>query len=164
MREKILPPLVPTVRRARRDDLPTLVALYADDPLGATRERSISPLPAAYLDAFAEIDRDPNQFLAVFEDDGRIVGSLQLTIFPSLTRLGAKRAQVESVRVAREARGRGLGRRMLEWAIREARRSGATLVQLTTDKSRGDARRFYEGLGFVASHEGMKLALADQEG
>jgi ribosomal protein S18 acetylase RimI-like enzyme len=152
-------PPTSTPRRARRDDLPTLVALYADDPLGATRERSVSPLPEEYLDAFAEIDRDPNQFLAVFEEGDEIVGTLQLTLLPSLTRLGAKRAQIESVRVARSARGRGLGRRMVEWAIREARRQGATLLQLTTDKTRTEAQRFYEGLGFVASHEGMKLAL-----
>lgn len=155
-------PPAPTPRRARRDDLPALVALYADDPLGATRERNVSPLPGEYLDAFEEIDRDPNQLLAVFEADGEIVGTLQLTILPSLTRLGAKRAQIESVRVARSHRGQGLGGKMMEWAVRQARQEGATLVQLTTDKSRTDARRFYEGLGFVASHEGMKLAVESE--
>jgi GNAT superfamily N-acetyltransferase len=143
-------------RRATADDLPAIVALLADDVLGATRE---SPGDPAYAAAFAAIDADANQLLAVAEQDGRILGCLQLTFLPGLSHRGAWRGQVESVRVAADQRGTGLGRRFLEWAIAQCRARGCRMVQLTTDKSRADARRFYESLGFTASHEGMKLAL-----
>jgi ribosomal protein S18 acetylase RimI-like enzyme len=143
-------------RRATADDVPAIVALLADDRLGAARE---APGDPAYAAAFAAIDADPNQLLAVAEAEGRVVGCLQLTFTPGLSHRGAWRGQVESVRVAADQRGTGLGRRLLDWAIEECRARGCRMVQLTTDKSRADAQRFYESLGFTASHEGMKLAL-----
>lgn len=152
-------PSGPQPRPATQDDLPAIVALLADDALGRTREDPSLPLRAAYLDAFAAITRDPNQLLAVAEADGVVVGCLQITFIPGLSRIGLWRGQIESVRVAASRRGGGLGRVLFEWAIGECRRRGCGLVQLTTDKARPDAHRFYESLGFVASHEGMKLAL-----
>ena len=146
----------PGFRRATAGDLPAIVALLADDMLGASRE---APGDPAYAAAFAAIAADANQFLAVVEEGGRIVGCLQLSFIPGLSRRGMWRGQVESVRIAASHRGAGLGRRMFAWAIEECRARGCGLVQLTTDKARPDARRFYESLGFVASHEGMKLAL-----
>ncbi|HET9615936.1 MAG TPA: GNAT family N-acetyltransferase [Pseudolabrys sp.] len=136
-----------------------MVALLADDELGRRREDPDPPLNPRYIDAFAAIDADRNQFLAVVEEGGEIVGCLQLSFIPGLSRLGLWRGQIESVRIASSRRGGGLGKRMFEWAIDECRKRGCEIVQLTTDKSRADARRFYEQLGFVASHEGMKLAL-----
>ena len=146
-------------RRATRADLDALVRLLADDPLGAQRECYRSPLPRAYLDAFAAIDTDPNNELVVACSDGRVVGLMQLTFVPGLTLQGGWRALVEGVRIDAGMRSRGLGRTMFEWAIARARERGCRLIQLTTDKSRPDAKRFYESLGFVASHEGMKLQL-----
>lgn len=146
-------------RPAVSDDLTGIVAMLADDALGQLREDASGPLNEAYLDAFAAIDSDSNQFLAVVENDGNLVGCLQLTFVPGLSRLGMLRGQIESVRIASDYRGKGFGREMIEWAIDECRNRGCKLVQLTTDKSRGDACRFYESLGFSASHEGMKLAL-----
>jgi ribosomal protein S18 acetylase RimI-like enzyme len=145
-----------TIRRATSADLAAIVGLLADDALGSTREEPGNP---CYAEAFAAIERDPNQFLAVAEDGGEIVGCLQLSFIPGLSRRGLWRGQIESVRVASARRGGGLGRRLFEWAIAECRRRGCGLVQLTTDKARPDALRFYESLGFTASHEGMKLAL-----
>jgi ribosomal protein S18 acetylase RimI-like enzyme len=146
-------------RRALAADLPAIVALLADDELGRQREDTSVPVHARYADAFAAIDRDPNQLLAVVERGTTIIGCLQLTFIPGLSRLGMWRGQIESVRVSSAERGGGIGRTMFEWAIEECRRRGCELVQLTTDKRRTDALRFYEALGFVASHEGMKLAL-----
>lgn len=148
-----------TFRRAGAADLEDIVALLADDELGRRREDPDPPLNPRYIDAFAAIDADRNQFLAVVEEGGEIVGCLQLSFIPGLSRLGLWRGQIESVRIASSRRGGGLGKRMFEWAIDECRKRGCEIVQLTTDKSRADARRFYEQLGFVASHEGMKLAL-----
>ncbi|HEY7594827.1 MAG TPA: GNAT family N-acetyltransferase [Actinophytocola sp.] len=142
------------IRRAAATDVPAIVAMLADDPLGAKRE---SPGDPAYATAFAEIDADPHQFLAVAEADGSVVGTLQLTFIPGLSRRGATRALIEAVRVRSDQRGAGVGRRLAEWAIDTARSRGAAVVQLTTDASRRDAHRFYERLGFVASHVGMKL-------
>ncbi len=144
------------LRRAAAADLPAIVALLADDPLGATREGAD---PAPYEAAFAAVDADPAHLLVVADDDGAAVGTLQLSFLPGLSRGGALRAQVEGVRVAASVRGRGLGEAMLRWCADEARRRGAVLVQLTTDSRRPDAHRFYERLGFVASHVGMKLEL-----
>jgi GNAT superfamily N-acetyltransferase len=153
---------VPSVRlrRARAADVPAVVGLLADDVLGAERDgvRNAADL-AAYERAFALIDRDPAHLLVVAEADGAIVGTLQLTFLPGLARRGVLRAQIEAVRVAAAWGSRGLGSAMLSWAIDEARRRGCSLVQLTTDKSRGEAHRFYAELGFVASHEGLKLIL-----
>lgn len=145
------------IRPATRDDVPAIVAMLADDPLGATRERFADPLPEDYFAAFAAIDRDPNNELVVAECDGGVVGVLQLTVTPYLTYQGGWRATVEGVRVASEARSAGIGRGLFEWAIARARERGCHLIQLTTDKARPDALRFYQSLGFVASHEGMKL-------
>jgi GNAT superfamily N-acetyltransferase len=147
------------MRRGTRDDLPAVVALLADDELGRQRERVGDPLLAAYVEAFEEIDADPRQLLTVAVLDGRIVGTLQLTFLPYLTHQGGERALIEAVRVAADVRGEGIGRAMLDWAIDQARGRGCRMVQLTTDKQRADARRFYESLGFQATHEGMKLPL-----
>jgi GNAT superfamily N-acetyltransferase len=149
-----------TLRRARADDVPALVTLIAADQLGATRDgvRDQADLDA-YERAFAAIDKDPAHILLVAEMDGDVVGTMQLSFLPGLARRGALRAQVEAVRVAESTRGSGLGAAMMEWAIDEARKRGCALVQLTSDKSRTDAHRFYQRLGFVSSHEGMKLKL-----
>lgn len=149
-----------TVRRATADDLPAIVALLADDPLGAARETPASPLPRAYDEAFAAIERDANHELVVVAD-GRdsVVAVLQLTFIPGVAHRGAWRAQIEGVRVSSTLRSAGLGRAFFGWAIARARARGCALVQLTTDKTRTDAHRFYESLGFVATHEGMKLHL-----
>jgi GNAT superfamily N-acetyltransferase len=144
------------LRRATAGDVPAIVALLADDPLGAGREATD---PAPYERAFAAVDADPAHLLLVAEDGGAVVGTLQLSFLPGLSRGGSLRAQVEGVRVASSARGRGLGEAMLRWVADEARRRGAALVQLTTDTRRPDAHRFYERLGYVASHVGMKLEL-----
>ena len=147
-------------RRALPGDLAAMVTLLANDPLGAQRECVQSPLPASYAAAFAAIDRDPNQELVVACRGPTVVGVLQLTFLPHLTYCGGWRAQIEGVRIAADERTRGLGRRMIAWAVERARMRGCHLVQLTTDKARPDAKRFYEALGFVASHEGMKLHLS----
>jgi ribosomal protein S18 acetylase RimI-like enzyme len=143
-------------RAATAADVPGIVVLLADDVLGAARERPGDP---AYEAAFAAIAADANQLLAVAELDGSLVGCLQLTFIPGLSHRGAWRGQIESVRIDASQRGSGLGRRMLDWAIEQCRARGCRLVQLTTDKARGDAMRFYESLGFTASHEGMKRVL-----
>ena len=149
----------PAFRRARVDDLPAIVAMLADDMLGRSREDARMPLDRCYTDAFDAIDRDPNQLLAVAESGGGIVGCLQLSFIPGLSRGGMWRGQIESVRIAAAQRGGGLGRAMFEWAFAECRARGCGLVQLTTDRTRPDALGFYTALGFVASHEGLKLAL-----
>ena len=143
-------------RRATPADLPAIVTLLADDVLGAARENPGDP---AYDAAVAAIAADANQLLAVADLGGRIVGCLQVSFIPGISHRGAWRGQIESVRIGADQRGSGLGRRMMDWAIEQCRARGCRMVQLTTDKSRTDARRFYESLGFVASHEGMKRAL-----
>lgn len=140
-------------------DLAGIVAMLSDDELGRQREDASVPTNPKYLDSFAAIDRDPNQILAVVEDNAALVGCLQITFVPGLSRLGMWRGQIEGVRIATGSRGKGLGRKMFEWAIGECRNRGCGLVQLTTDKSRVEAFQFYEALGFRASHEGMKLKL-----
>ncbi len=148
-----------TIRRATSQDLAAIVQLLADDELGRHREDAGPPLNARYKEAFAAIEADDNQLLAVVEEGGSVVGCLQLSFVPGLSRLGAWRGQIESVRIASTRRGGGLGRIMFEWAIAQCRERRCALVQLTTDKARPDALRFYEALGFVASHEGLKLGL-----
>jgi len=150
---------VPRFRRAVRADLPDIVRMLADDMLGAKREEYASPLPESYYAAFEAIVRDPNNELVVGELDERVVAVLQLTCIPNLSRRGSWRALIEGVRVDSSVRSGGVGRRLVEWAIARAREKGCRLVQLTSDKRRRDAIRFYESLGFVASHEGMKLEL-----
>ncbi|MEL6297419.1 MAG: GNAT family N-acetyltransferase [Pseudomonadota bacterium] len=151
-----------TIRRATRTDLQAVIALLADDPLGATREQagagSAGPDPA-YVAAFDAIASDPNQFLAVAECENTVIATLQLTYIHGLSRGGARRGQIEAVRVARAWRGRGLGRHMIEWAVATCRREGCTLVQLTSDRSRERAHDFYTRLGFTASHLGFKRTI-----
>lgn len=147
------------VRRATAADLPALVGLLVDDDLGAAREDLGPPLPQPYLDAFAAIDRDPNQYLAVAELNGQIVGTLQLSFLPGLAFRGALRGQIEAVRIARASRGQGLGHKLIAWAIEQCRARDCRLVQLTSNKSRSEAHHFYDDLGFSATHEGFKLFL-----
>jgi len=146
-------------RRAISQDLAVLVALLADDPIGRERESPGRPLNRCYVEAFSAIDRDPNQLLAVADRDGRVIGVLQLSFIPGLTRRGMWRGQIEGVRIASSERGGGIGRTMLEWAIVECRKRGCGMVQLTSDKRRAAAHGFYEALGFRAPHEGYKLSL-----
>ncbi len=146
-------------RRARSADLGMAVALLADDPLGRERENPGTQLHTCYSDAFAAIDRDPNQLLAVAERGGLVIGVLQVSFIPGLTRRGMWRGQIEGVRVAAAERGSGVGRAVLEWAVEECRRRGCGLVQLTSDKRRAAAHRFYEALGFQHTHQGYKLSL-----
>lgn len=146
-------------RAARRNDLPAVLTLLADDPLGAKREMVSEEVDAAYWAAFEAIDADPRNLLVVADDAGEIVGCMQITYIPGLSRHGAQRCQIESVRVRSDRRSHGLGRHMMTWAVEQAKQHGCALVQLTTDKTRPDAHRFYDRLGFVSSHEGMKLAL-----
>jgi GNAT superfamily N-acetyltransferase len=148
-----------TFRAAREEDLPELVRMLADDALGTRREVFSSPVAQGYIDAFAAIQADPNNELIVAMLDGRPVGMLQLTFIPYLTYQGRWRALVEGVRVSSSVRSHGVGRALLAWAIDLARSRGCVMVQLTTDRAREDALRFYERLGFVASHHGMKLHL-----
>jgi GNAT superfamily N-acetyltransferase len=148
-----------TIRPATRNDVPAVVAMLADDPLGAAREDPADT--ATYDAAYDRVAADPAQHLVVAERDGTVVGTLQLSVVPGLSRRGATRTIIEGVRVARDERGSGLGTELVTWAVEESRRLGATLVQLTSDASRTDARRFYERLGFVASHVGFKLPLDD---
>ncbi|MFD6433074.1 GNAT family N-acetyltransferase [Streptomyces venezuelae] len=145
------------IRPAIAADLPAIVGMLADDPLGATRESPDDLTP--YVTAFERLAVDPNQHLVVAEREGRVVGTLQLTIVPGLSRKGATRSIIEGVRVHADERGSGLGTQFIEWAIAESRRQNCQLVQLTSDVTRTDARRFYERLGFQASHVGFKLPL-----
>ncbi|MBT2533655.1 GNAT family N-acetyltransferase [Arthrobacter sp. ISL-48] len=151
------------LRHASPADLPAIVGLLADDSLGAARESGEDLAP--YEKAFKAIDADPSHLLAVGElvpasvDSGSVVATFQLTFLPGISRRGSWRSQIEGVRVAGSLRGQGIGNLMVQWAIDESRRRGCTLMQLTTHKTRTDAHRFYERLGFDASHEGMKLLL-----
>jgi GNAT superfamily N-acetyltransferase len=145
------------IRRATLDDVPAIIAMLADDPLGATRESPADLTP--YQRAFAAIDADPNQLLIVADRNDEVIGTLQLTFIPGLSRQGATRALVEAVRVAASARSTGLGTSLMEWSIAEARARGCVVLQLTSDKTRTDAHRFYTRLGFANSHEGFKLKL-----
>ncbi|QIY72144.1 N-acetyltransferase family protein [Streptomyces sp. RLB1-33] len=145
------------IRPAASDDVPAIVAMLADDPLGAQRESPDDLTP--YLAALERLSADPNQHLVVAVREGRVVGTLQLTVIPGLSRKGSTRSLIEGVRIHSDERGSGLGSRFIEWAIEESRRQGCQLVELTSDATRTDAHRFYERLGFTASHVGFKLAL-----
>lgn len=138
-------------------DLPAIIALLADDEIGAARETPDDREP--YEASFGAIDADPNQLLAVGERGGQVVATVQVTFIPGLSRRGTWRAQIEGVRVASSARGAGLGESLVRWAIEQARGRGCALVQLTSDTRRQQAHRFYGRLGFEASHTGFKLAL-----
>lgn len=146
----------PTLRIARREDLPAVMALLADDPFSAGREGGADEAVAA---AFAEIERDPGSHVYVVELEGRLIGCAQLTIVPGLARRALKRGLIEAVRIASDLRGRGLGRWFIRQLIERARAAGCGVVQLTSDKRRLDAHRFYVDLGFAMSHEGFKLVL-----
>ncbi|MFC8041083.1 GNAT family N-acetyltransferase [Paenarthrobacter sp. NPDC057355] len=146
-----------SLRPARKGDLPRILALLVDDQLGATREKADDLAP--YEQAFDAIDADAAHLLVVGELGGEVVATFQLSYLPGLSRRGSWRAQIEAVRVSDALRGQGVGALMIQWAVDQARERGCSLVQLTTDKSRVAAHRFYERLGFVASHEGMKLTL-----
>jgi len=146
-------------RSAEFEDLEALVALLANDPLGSKREDVSVPLNSAYLEAFEAIVRDPNNDLIVVEKGNALVGMLQITFIPYLTHIGSWRCLIEGVRIHSDYRGEGFGEQMFTHAIELAKRKGCTIVQLTSDKQRPDAIRFYEKLGFKATHEGFKLAL-----
>ncbi len=146
-----------TIRPATEADVPAIVAMLADDPLGATRESPDDLTP--YLAALKRLTGDPNQHLVVAVRADRVVGTLQLTIVPGLSRKGATRSIIEGVRVHADERGGGLGTRFIEWAVEKSRAENCALVQLTSDVTRTDAHRFYERLGFTASHVGFKLQL-----
>ncbi|WP_416961224.1 GNAT family N-acetyltransferase [Streptomyces sp. Agncl-13] len=145
------------IRAAVTEDVPAIVGMLADDPLGSQRESPDDLTP--YLAALDRLTADPNQHLAVAVREGRVVGTLQLTVVPGLSRKGATRSIIEAVRIHADERGSGLGTQLIEWAIAESRRQGCQLVQLTSDITRTDAHRFYERLGFTASHVGFKLPL-----
>jgi GNAT superfamily N-acetyltransferase len=148
------------IRPATRADVAAIVALLADDELGAQREVVADPPPRAYLEAWERIERSPGTTVVVAETtSGEVVATLQLDLLPSLSHQGALRAQIEGVRVAAGRRSSGIGRRLVEWAISQARREGCRIVQLTSHRSRDDALRFYRRLGFEPTHRGLKLTL-----
>lgn len=151
--------LVPMkIRLATSKDVVAIIEMLVDDPLGSTREQFENPLPHSYRKAFKRIEADPNQELVVLENElGKVIGTLQLSFLQYLTYQGGIRAQIEQVRIHSDLRGQGLGQLLFKWAINRAREKGAHLVQLTTDKQRPEALKFYQNLGFQASHEGMKL-------
>ncbi|MEH6537227.1 MAG: GNAT family N-acetyltransferase [Psychroserpens sp.] len=145
-------------RKATKKDVQAIVEMIADDALGKTRENFQTPLPKAYYNAFENINNDNNQELIIVENENaEIIGTLQLSFIQYLTYKGGIRAQIEAVRIKRDKRGTGLGTKMFEWAIKRAKERSAHVLQLTTDKKRPEAIVFYEKLGFVASHEGMKM-------
>ena len=146
-------------RKATKSDIPNLVALLADDELGSQREDSSIPVNQRYLDSFDSIDKDPNNELTVVESNGELVGMLQLTFIPYLTHTGSWRCLIEGVRISRNYRGQGMGTRLINWSIERATEMKCSIVQLTSDKQRPDALRFYESLGFQATHEGFKLKI-----
>lgn len=146
-------------RQATEDDLDSIVYMLADDDLGSTREQYEHPLPESYLKAFRDISSDPNNELIVACDGDSIVGVQQITFTPHIARQGGWRATIEGVRISGSYRSQGVGTQLIEWAIERAMERGCQMVQLTTDKSRRDALRFYERLGFKTSREGLKLHL-----
>jgi len=148
-------------RQANLDDLPTIVQFLADDPLGSEREKFETPLPDSYIDAFNAITTDSNNELIVAAHENEIIGTLQLTFIPGLSYQGSWRMLIEGVRVSREYRSQGIGKRILQWAIDYAKEKNCQMVQLTSTKERMRAIKFYEFLGFKASHTGMKLLLSD---
>ena len=145
-------------RKATRNDVSQIVEMIADDELGKTRENYQIPLPSEYLTAFDNIDKDKNQELIVVENENsEIIGTLQLSFIQYLTYQGGLRAQIEAVRIRKDKRGLGIGKAMFEWEINRAKERNAHVLQLTTDKKRKKAIKFYEDLGFKSTHEGMKI-------
>jgi len=147
------------IRDATLADLPAIVAMLADDPLGRTREDPSLPLDPAYVAAFEAIAANPDQRLLVAVEAGHVLGTLQLAFLPGISRRGGWRGQIEAVRVARDRRGEGLGAQMVAWAVEQCRARGCVAVQLTSDASRTEAHRFWEAQGFRPSHKGFKLEL-----
>ena len=145
------------IRPARREDVPAIVAMLADDHLGRARERVEDPLPAVYYQAFERVERDANLTLVVAESEGRVVGCLQLAVLAGISSQGGIRGLLEDVRVASDCRSRGIGERLVQWAVAEAKSRGCNLVELLTHQTRTDAQRFYKRLGFTASHVGMTV-------
>lgn len=148
-----------TFREAVREDLDQIVEMLADDMLGSKRERYELPLPDCYVQAFQAIDADPNNELIVACKDSKVIGVQQITFTPHIARQGGWRATIEGVRTASSQRGKGVGYQLITWAIERAKERNCQLIQLTTDKERSEALRFYQKLGFTASHEGLKLHL-----
>jgi ribosomal protein S18 acetylase RimI-like enzyme len=146
-----------SIRPARREDVPAMIAMLADDHLGRARERVEDPLPAVYYEAFERVARDPNLTLVVAESEGRVVGCLQLAVLPGISSQGGLRGLLEDVRVATDCRSRGIGEQLVHWAVSEAKARGCNLVELLTHASRVDAQRFYKRLGFTPSHIGMTV-------
>lgn len=146
-----------SIRPARREDVPAIVAMLADDHLGRARERVEDPLPAIYYQAFDRVEHDPSLTLVVAESEGRVVGCLQLAVLAGISSQGGIRGLLEDVRVASDCRSRGIGEHLVQWAIAEAKARGCNLVELLTHSSRVDAQRFYKRLGFVLSHAGMTV-------
>lgn len=146
-------------RLAKRADLPAIVRMLADDDLGSQRERYADPLPESYYSAFEQIEKDSNHELIVAEQNGEVIGTLHLMYLPSISFQGGLRAQIESVRVDKRYQSQGIGSAMMQWSMARAKQRGANMVQLTTHKTREDAHRFYERLGFKGTHLGMKLSL-----
>jgi len=140
-------------------DVPAIVALLADDPLGKKRENAADPLPQSYWDAFAAITADPRSKLIVVERDRRVVATMQLTFVPALTHQGAERLLLEAVNVARDSREQGIGEAMMRWATDAAKARGCRFITLTSHKSRRRAHEFYKGLGFERSHHGFRYEI-----
>jgi GNAT superfamily N-acetyltransferase len=149
-----------TFRQATLDDLPAIVRMLADDFLGATREDPAEPLDEKYIKAFQEITASDTNELIVTELDSAIIGTMQLTFIPGISRLGSRRLLIEAVRVDGKLRGQGVGKKMILWAIERAKDAGCGAVQLTSDNARKDAHRFYQDLGFEGSHLGMKFTIS----
>ena len=146
-----------SLRPTRRDDVAAIIAMLADDHLSRARERLEQPLPTLYYDAFERVTSDQNIHLMVAEEGGKVVGCVQLCILPGLSSQGASRGLIEDVRVACDRRSRGIGEKLVQWALEEARGKGCKLVELLTHHTRVDAQRFYERLGFSRSHVGMTI-------
>jgi ribosomal protein S18 acetylase RimI-like enzyme len=146
-----------SIRPARREDVPAMIAMLADDHLGRARERVEDPLPAVYYEAFERVERDPNLTLVVAESEGRVIGCLQLAVLAGISSQGGIRGLLEDVRVASDCRSRGIGEQLVQWAVAEAKARGCNLVELLTHQTRTDAQRFYKRLGFAASHVGMTV-------
>jgi ribosomal protein S18 acetylase RimI-like enzyme len=150
-----------SIRQATIDDVPSIVQILSDDPLGSKRERFETPLPESYFNAFNSINKDPYNELVVATHGSEIVGFMQITFIPYLTYQGKWRALIEGVRVSKKFRSQGIGQHLFQWAIDRSKEKGCHLIQLTTDKQRPIAIRFYESLGFKATHEGMKMHFND---
>lgn len=147
-------------RKAKESDIPNIVKMLADDTLGVNREDYKKPLPQKYYDAFQNIIQDKSQeLLIIYNYRDNIIGTLQLTFIPYLTYKGGLRAQIEAVRVHKDFRGGGFGRKIFEWAINRCKDRGAHMIQLTTDKQRPEGIKFYKAIGFNDSHIGMKFYL-----